>query len=90
MILIQTEDFVVSFALCNPIKLFFSIGGGRIPVGGNPWVPSPSLVIPVWSGCVSTVFWKFMMKIFMQEILESTNHFSTNVSLLMHNIHTRL
>ena len=39
VILIQTEDFVVAFALCNPIKLFFSIGGGRIPLGGNPRVP---------------------------------------------------
>ena len=60
MILIQTEDFVVSFALCNPIKLFFSIGGGRIPVGGNPRVPCLE-----W--CVRTVFWKFMMKILMHE-----------------------
>ena len=43
MILIQTEDFVVSFALS--IKLFFSIGGGTIPVGGNPRVPPPPFLL---------------------------------------------
>ena len=83
MILIQTEDFVVSFALCNPIKLFFSIGGGRIPVGGNPRVPCLEWVC-------QDCFLEIYDENFNARILKSTNHFSTNVSLLMHSIHTQL
>ena len=75
VILLSLMSAIIS-CVSNTMTLLSLIGeGGKFRGGkeiqwggGNPGVPPfPPVLIPVWSGCVRTVLWKFKMNFFIHE-----------------------